>query len=98
MVTLCLGDIIGDWNAAQAFGMVSASVLTVIAVTYSGILFLQYIIARDIVWSSAGSDSGEGMPVGVDGMLLLIPHRMGRRGGGRILLLRRKISGRVDGG
>jgi len=61
---LCLGDIIGDWNAAQAFGMVSASVMTVIAVTYSGILFLQYIIARGIVWSSAGSDSGEGMPVG----------------------------------
>ena len=64
MLTLCLGDVIGDWNAAKAFGMVSASVLRVIAVTYSGILFLQCIIARGIVWSSAGSDFGEGMPVG----------------------------------
>jgi len=63
-VTLCLGDIIGDWKEAHAFGMFSASVSIVIVVTCCGILFLQYRIASGIVSSSAGSESGDGILVG----------------------------------
>ena len=39
-------------------------VLTVTVVTWHGILLLQYMIASGIVSSSAGSESGDGIPVG----------------------------------
>ena len=57
-MTLCLGNIIGDWKAAHAFGVFSSSVSTVIVVTWYGILFLQYRIASGIVSRSADTKSG----------------------------------------
>lgn len=63
-MTLCLGDIVTDWKASQAGGRLAASVSKVIVVMWSGMSFLQCRIAKGIVSSSAGSDSGEGIPVG----------------------------------